>query len=331
VGGRLEVRRVLRLGRSSYTVTLPLRWCKRLNLKPGDSLVLVDEGLLLKIIPFNYVKMTKNIELDFTGLKDRELGFLARFIGPCTYTLGYDQVTLHVRPEHSRYLMDVKRSVVKLLGVDIGNLSTGSFSYKVLINSDLLDPRDYIKRLAWIAVRALDLLARVFQGLSVGVEEFNELRDEFRVVRITAERSLHTWGEIPYNTREAQMSITLISLLSIATSILLDTLEYTMKVTYVRNGRLYTIVRSASRILASLTVAAQEYRRECDIGSVLELERLEETLNGMLDDPSLEREALVVVSRLIDVVKMFKIMAYALTCITLVTAYCSEKMLTENQ
>jgi phosphate uptake regulator len=40
----LGLRRVLRLGRSSYAVTLSLKWCKRLNLKPGDFLVFADEG-----------------------------------------------------------------------------------------------------------------------------------------------------------------------------------------------------------------------------------------------------------------------------------------------
>jgi hypothetical protein len=332
----VELRKVQRLGKSSLVVTLPLEWCKRYNLKPGDLIALVNEGVLLKIIPFTHTKMIRSIELNLLNLKDRKLSFLARFIGPCTYTLGYDRVTLHVKPECSKHLMDIKRSVVKLLGVEVSSLSPESLSYKVLLDSDLLDPRDYIKRLTWIAVKVLDLLAMVFQGLNIRFEEFDELKEEFRVARITAERSLHTWGEMLYDMKEAWISITFISLLSITTSILLDVLEYAMRTLIavptinIRSDKLSVIARCASRTLTKLAVIARNYKHEDNVNHVLELvlelEELEKTLIEMLDDPSLDKGVLVVVARLTDAIKMIKIVAYALTCITLVTVSVREAL-----
>ena len=80
-------RRVQRLGGSSLIVTLPKAWVKRVGLKVGDTLVIIDEGDHLKVLPSKTKPSTiaSSVRVRLSSfLKDAPLESLI----DCAYTKG---------------------------------------------------------------------------------------------------------------------------------------------------------------------------------------------------------------------------------------------------
>ncbi|MCE4603364.1 MAG: AbrB/MazE/SpoVT family DNA-binding domain-containing protein [Aeropyrum sp.] len=85
-------RRVQKLGGSSLIVTLPKNWVKRMNIGVGDSVIVVDEGEYLKIMPDNISPSTKSLTVDASTLPRNE-NTLRHFI-KCVYAHGYDRLAI---------------------------------------------------------------------------------------------------------------------------------------------------------------------------------------------------------------------------------------------
>jgi AbrB family looped-hinge helix DNA binding protein len=87
-----EVRRVQKLGGSSLVITIPKHWARRMSIKPGDEVAVIDEGDTLKIAPLELVardgrvlKVKLNTVIERVGYKN---------IAMCAYSLGYAGLSL---------------------------------------------------------------------------------------------------------------------------------------------------------------------------------------------------------------------------------------------
>ncbi|MFC1697683.1 AbrB/MazE/SpoVT family DNA-binding domain-containing protein [Nanoarchaeota archaeon] len=83
-------RKVVKHGPSSLTVSLPMKWVKKLNIKPGDELELVEQNNTVSFVHGDFKKKQKEIEVNIDKL---DYFSLAKLLIAC-YEEGYDSVTL---------------------------------------------------------------------------------------------------------------------------------------------------------------------------------------------------------------------------------------------
>jgi len=87
-----EVRRVQRLGGSSLVITIPKQWARRMSIKPGDEVAVIDEGDALRITPLEIIARDGRVlKIKLNGVIER-IGY--GNIALCAYSLGYAGVSL---------------------------------------------------------------------------------------------------------------------------------------------------------------------------------------------------------------------------------------------
>jgi len=106
-----EVRRVQRLGGSSLVITIPKQWARRMSIKPGDQVAIIDEGDALRIVPLELVtrdgrilKVKLNPVIERVGYGN---------IAACAYSLGYAGLSLEwnvksIKVDHARIISELE-------------------------------------------------------------------------------------------------------------------------------------------------------------------------------------------------------------------------------
>ncbi len=89
----MHSRRVQKLGGSSLVVTLPKSWVKRMNIKAGDNIIVIDEGEYLKIMPANMPSNSKSLALKLTHSLSRPDNM--KLMVSCSYLHGYDKIVIY--------------------------------------------------------------------------------------------------------------------------------------------------------------------------------------------------------------------------------------------
>jgi phosphate uptake regulator len=89
----MHSRRVQKLGGSSLVVTLPKSWVKRMNIKAGDNIIVIDEGEYLRIIPAGLPSNSKSLALRFTHTLSKPENI--ELIVSCSYLHGYDKLVIY--------------------------------------------------------------------------------------------------------------------------------------------------------------------------------------------------------------------------------------------
>ena len=91
-----STRRIQRLGGSSLIVTLPKQWAKKLGLKVGDELMILEEGDHLKLVPASNKAAVKaeTVSIKYNGV--------AKIAGPkliadCAFIHGYNRLNINVK------------------------------------------------------------------------------------------------------------------------------------------------------------------------------------------------------------------------------------------
>jgi bifunctional DNA-binding transcriptional regulator/antitoxin component of YhaV-PrlF toxin-antitoxin module len=87
-----EVRRVQRLGGSSLVITIPKHWARRMSIKPGDEVAIIDEGDALKIAPLELVARDERVLKVRLNSVIEKIGY--KNIAACAYSLGYAGLSL---------------------------------------------------------------------------------------------------------------------------------------------------------------------------------------------------------------------------------------------
>ena len=89
----MHTRRVQKLGGSSLVVTLPKNWVKRMNVKAGDNLIVVDEGEYLKIMPAHIPSNSRSLSLKLTHTLSKPENI--KLMVSCSYIHGYDKILIY--------------------------------------------------------------------------------------------------------------------------------------------------------------------------------------------------------------------------------------------
>ena len=150
----VEVRRIQRLGNSSLVVVIPKEWARRLGLKPGDTVFLVDEGESIRVVPRSGEDRSAEAVVDAS-----ELGDLARHAVTCLYISGYSTVTL-LSPGRARELVShVRAQASKLIGVGVAE-DNDRINVNVFLDDRRIDARASLRALASTTSALLELLSR---------------------------------------------------------------------------------------------------------------------------------------------------------------------------
>ncbi len=313
----VEIRKVQRLGASSLVITLPHFWVKKVNLKPGDSVMVVDEGLSLRLTPVSKAQSSKMVTVDLKGVRDsRVLNMLI----PCLYILGYDEVNVKLTERNPETLLHLRNATLKLPGLEVVDLGGDTVTAKILLDPSRVDLKTSIKSMTILTSNIVKTIAKAVRG------EFTEdikaevvsLSEELYRLRSIVERQLHVY---PYASRDDEslnpiLALTTLSLLGLMNSLLLDVVDMvgggfkaSEKLSDIlgRLGDLVPLIGSA--------VANPSVKRSIEILETLW--RIQEDVVNLIKSRTLEDLQYVIATRIADFIKILQIICYAITCIGL--------------
>ena len=178
----LEYRKIQRVGRGSYIVTLPQEWIKDLGLGKGDSLALkIQEDSSLLLAPRDALE-AKGKEAQprryriYTDLKDDAQSVIRKITS--LYVISADLIHIHFKgreipPEHKSAIYNLAKN--SLLGSEVIDETSHEITIQVLINHPEFPVEKAIRRMAIVALSAnrdaILALEKIDQNLVKGVLE----------------------------------------------------------------------------------------------------------------------------------------------------------------
>ena len=171
----VEERRVQRLGTSSLIVTLPKKWVKKVNLKPGDKVVIVIEGDEIKILPPSRTPIKR--EKQVIRLGELENKVYLQQLPTCLYILGVKDAILN---GHSLDITTINKIITQisgLSGTQATCLGNNRIEIKVFIDSEDVSP------LLESIFRNLVLMLRTIRKALERQEAITELVDDAKMLQ----------------------------------------------------------------------------------------------------------------------------------------------------
>ena len=192
----LESRKIIKLGPSSMVITLPRKWIRDHNIKPGDMVMVIEEGDgSLRLLPLNkdekFMNISSNVEIKFSkGVSpERTIYYLLSL-----YSLGYDKIVFTfeeaIPADVFDKLYDMSR---KLSGVEIVEYKPNRITFQVIIEALKIDLRKILQKIFTLLSDFLQIVNYTFdKGNTVALESSLRILDEImRIVYLFA-RSLYT-------------------------------------------------------------------------------------------------------------------------------------------
>jgi phosphate uptake regulator len=315
----VEIRKVQRLGASSLIVTLPHSWAKRVNLKPGDSVMIAVEGVSLKLTPISKNLSSKPVIVDMTGLRDPRVRSL---VIPCLYILGYDEVGIKLSERSAGTLSSLKSASSRLTGLEIVDLGGDIVTAKILLDPAKVDLRVSIRSMTILTSNIVKAVARVVrEGLSEDIEsEVRSLGEELYKLRSIIERQIHIYPQTTYREEGVNsiLALTALTLLSLMDALLIDIVEIARHE--------FKTSRELSQILDNLggvvpligsAVVNPSIRRSLEI--LDSLQHIQGRVVELVKSGALDGVQYVIATRIMDFVKILQVICYAITCVGLST------------
>ncbi|MCX8195650.1 MAG: AbrB/MazE/SpoVT family DNA-binding domain-containing protein [Acidilobaceae archaeon] len=288
----VEARRVVKLGQSSLVVSLPKRWADRVGLKAGDIVLVISEGENLRLRP---VRRREELEIKVRGKE----AALVSYVVPCAYVLGYERAVF----EAGVPLDDLRKAVERLPGAVMNFREEGGVEVKIAVDLDKLSVKELLRKNSSLSSQIALLLSRALEG-SAEQEELESLKSQSYSLRSLGKRFLY--AKLSEGKRSISFfAITLISLGWLVDSIMLELAEHAMR-EGVRNRNLAETAMRISELPLLASSLPPSLRKS------LELMEKATSIEGELRG---ERDPIA--ARLLDVVKVFKIMGASAVCVSM--------------
>lgn len=173
----METRKVQITGKSTYIISLPKTWVNKVNIKNGDSVVLIprSNGTLL-INP--KLEDTKEAQTNIIDVDSSDMETLFRkFIG--AYLAGYDLIEIQSKERLSPSVRQgVRRMIQSLIGLEIIDESSNSVKVKDLLDSSDLSLVQGLRRM-YVITRGMHRDAiSALQNQDSELAEDVEMRDD---------------------------------------------------------------------------------------------------------------------------------------------------------
>lgn len=308
-----NTRRVQRLGSSSLVVTLPKSWVKAVGLKPGDRVVVVQEGMTLRIVPARDDESGMPVSsLDASRLGDREVQRLLW----CFYVLGNDSVDIRVSGREQ--LRILREAASGFVGLEVAALGDDVARLNVLIDSSRLDVKSAIKGIAVDVDKVVDLFRRAVEGEEVNPEEIARIRGEVRRSLSMVERYLVNVISTEVTGWEAKKLLSMMiaaNFFGLSASEMLDAAALLSKLGAPRDERIKAAVEKLTRLvpLVGVNIANPSLKRGAELmTSILEIKASMEAV--VLDDSS-SKEDVYAAARITEIIRLLLLAVNVMYCV----------------
>lgn len=187
----IEERRVQRLGTSSLIVTLPKKWVRKVNLKPGDTVVVLVEDDEVRILPPS--KSLPQRERYVVKLSELENEMLMTDVPLCLYILGLREALIDAKGLDISTINKVITSASNLLGAKASCLGNNVIEMKVLVDTD-----EHVISMLRSAFRNLVLMLRTIINVIENRSDLSEVLSDARMLRNEIHKNHYAVSRVTY-------------------------------------------------------------------------------------------------------------------------------------
>jgi len=172
---KMEIRKLQKTGGSTFLLSLPKGWIKRMGLKQGDLVALIERGDGALLVDPRYSEKEKVkmaiIEIDASPNFTREI--------TANFLYGYDVIRIRSKNGITSEQRDaIKRSLQQLVGVEIVEESAKEITLQCLLSPSALSLKRTIKRTYLIAARMQEDAVTAIKDKDLNLAESVVVRDE---------------------------------------------------------------------------------------------------------------------------------------------------------
>lgn len=163
----METRKVYVSGGSTFVISLPKKWVKKTNLKPGDSLVVSEQGSSLLIETGVIEKESRTKEIKISQITSS--GALERIL-IASYLVGYDTIKIKLdRKDHLAYREIIRKILDYLIGVEIVEDTNVAMTLEIMLDYKRMSTIPILQRMFAIDRSMLLDLAKALETMDIGL------------------------------------------------------------------------------------------------------------------------------------------------------------------
>jgi len=182
---KLDFRKIIKFGNSSFVVSLPMNWVKKNKLKKGDTIYISEDsnnGLVFSSKLIEREEESKEVVLDITGksIDQIEMELVAAYINHC------DVVNL-ISKDLKSNVVDVREMVNKLIGFEITHQLPGKIIIKDFLNLNDVSLSDMIRKIDLMIRSMFDNLVLCFnkkESVDVQEQDIDVNKLSFLILRV---------------------------------------------------------------------------------------------------------------------------------------------------
>ncbi len=141
----METRKVYVSGGSTYVISLPKKWVRKIDLKAGDSLVVTEQGSSLLIETSISEKKSTTKEVKISQMMSSDA--LERMI-IALYLVGYDTIMVRLdRKDHLPFRKSIRRMLDYLIGIEILEDTNDSMTLEIMIDYRRMTTMQILQRM----------------------------------------------------------------------------------------------------------------------------------------------------------------------------------------
>ncbi len=171
----MEARKVYVSGGSTYVISLPKKWVKKTNLKPGDSLVVTEHGssLLIETSVIEKESQTKEIKISQITSSEALERILIAF-----YLVGYDTIKIKLdRKDHLPYRKSIRKVMDYLIGVEIVEDTDDVMTLEIMVDYKRMSTMQILQRMYSINRSMLLDLGKALKTVDIGLAKDVMIRE----------------------------------------------------------------------------------------------------------------------------------------------------------
>ncbi len=163
----MEARKVYVSGGSTYVISLPKKWVKKTNLKPGDSLVVTEHGssLLIETSVIEKESQVKEIKISQITSSEALERILIAF-----YLVGYDTIKIKLdRKDHLAYRESIRKILDYLIGVELVEDTNEAMTLEIMLDYKRMSTMQILQRMFSIDRSMLLDLGKALKTTDIGL------------------------------------------------------------------------------------------------------------------------------------------------------------------
>ncbi len=313
-----DTRRVQRLGSSSLVVTLPKSWVKAVGLKPGDRVVVVQEGMTLRIVPAREGESgLPATSLDASKLSSREVQRLLW----CFYVLGNDSVDVRVAGKDQLRLL--REAASSFAGLEVSAVGDRVARLNVIIDPSKLDVKAAIKGIAVDVDKVVELFKKSVTGDRVNGDELERVRGEVRRSLSTVERYLVSVISTEVTGWEAKKLLSMMiaaNFFGLSASEMLDAAAIISRLGAPRDERIREAAERLARLvpLVGINIANPSLKRGSEL--ISSLVEIKAAMEAVVLDASSTKEDVYAAARIAEIVRLLTLAVNVMYCVAFFNA-----------